>query len=164
MEYPSAKKLEDPATVTTLLDTLKAEIATIEQEAIDLITVYQDFEYTSAAIFIQGATYWDHAQYLYKWPIPEEWEWELVDIYREQLDSFAEPVQVKAIARLEANLKKAEEEKRSSEWVDKTVAMLNDISPAEYPLEKPEIQGSVDPMILPKVGARSIETSEGGDK
>ncbi len=163
--YPSAKKLEDPETVTTLLDTLSTEIKAIEQEAIDLITTYQDFEYTSAALYVQGATYWDHAKYLYNWPIPEDWDWELVDIYREQLDSFAEPVQIKAIARLEANLQKSRDEKRSSEWIDKTVAMLNDISPSEYPLEKPEVQGTVDPTVLPKVGARSIDvaSTEGGD-
>lgn len=156
--YPSAKKLEDPKVVTDLLATFKDEIAAIEQQAIDLITTYQDFEYTSAALFIQGATYWDHAQYLYAWPIPEDWDDELVDIYREQLDGFAAPVQVKAIARLEANLQKSKNEKRSSVWIDKTVAMLNDISPSEYPLEKPEFLGTIDPTVLPKVGARSIET------
>ncbi len=160
--YPSPKKLEDPETVTTLLDTLSTEIKAIEQQAIDLITTYQDFEYTSAALFVQGATYWDHAEYLYNWPIPEDWDWELVDIYREQIDSFAEPVQVKAIARLEANLQKSKDEKRSSEWIDKTVAMLNDISPSEYPLEKPEVQGGVDPVVLPDVGAKVVP-QDGGE-
>jgi cellulose synthase operon protein C len=164
--YPSAKKLEDPETVTTLLDTLSAEIKLIEQQAIDLITTYQDFEYTSAALYVQGATYWDHAEYLYKWPLPDDWDWELVDAYREQLDSFAEPVQVKAIARLKANLQKSKDEKRSSEWIDKSVAMLNDISPSEYPLEKPEVTGTVQPTILPKVGGISVPTddTDGGEQ
>jgi TolA-binding protein len=165
-EYPSERKIKDPDTATKLLKYLDSEIASIEQEAIALITTYQDFEYTSAALYIQGASYWDNFQFFYDWPIPEDWPWEVVDAYRAMLDPIADPLLERAVARLKANLKKASDEKRSSEWIDKSVALLHEISPSEYPLEKPEVQGTVDPKVLPKVGVRSIEvdSAKEGDK
>ncbi len=160
LDTPYPRNQKDQEAVQGLLAGIEESITAIEAQSLAIINTYQDFEYSSAALFTMGASHWFYAKFLYDWPVPEDWSEELVDKYREILDGQAEPVKELAIKRLTSNLEKATGDKLSSEWIDKTVRLLHDISPSEYPLEKPENVGTVDPIVFPQVGPKSVDVPE----
>ena len=146
------------------------EYLAIEQKAISIIETYQDFEYTTAAIYIWGATYIAYADYLYNAPVPASFASnpDLEIIFLDKMAEQAQPIEDKGIARYEQNLEKAKVEKRSSVWIDKTIVALNDINPSAYPLEKTEVRGSADPSVIPQSNAveqpePEKTTDEGGE-
>ncbi|MCP4921983.1 MAG: tetratricopeptide repeat protein [Proteobacteria bacterium] len=149
-DYP--RKEEDM--VPFLLEQKVGEYQKLEAECLSLIQTYSDFEYSSAAIYIWGNTYLTYADLLYKAPLPKSFEgnFEAEEIWYTKMSENATPIEDKAIARFEANLKKSKNEKRSSVWIDKTVEKLNDINPSAYPLEKAEIRGAGDAAVVPSSG------------
>ena len=148
------------------------EYLAIEKKAIAIIENYQDFEYTTAAIYVWGATYIAYADYLYNAPVPAAFaaDPDLEIIFLDKMAEQAQPVEEKGLARYEQNLEKAKAEKRSSVWIDKTMVALNDINPSAYALEKAEARGSADPSVIPQ--AQGVEqpapeeepTEEGGEQ
>ncbi|HJN75319.1 MAG TPA: tetratricopeptide repeat protein [Myxococcota bacterium] len=160
-DYP--KKEEDM--VPFLLEGKVAEYQSIEANCLAIIETYQDFEYSSAAIYIWGSTYKVYADLLYKAPVPKSLQGniEAEDIWYTKMAEAAAPIEDKAIARFEANLEKSMNEKRSSVWIDRTIEMLNDINPSAYPLEKAEVRGDNAAAVVPSSGPMSqpeLEDSE----
>lgn len=158
VEYPKS----DDKLTEYLLTTKVAEYTAIQDQCLGIINTYQDFEYTSAALYIWGSTYKAYADMLFKAPAPPgvAGNVELEDIYRQELDKIARPIEDKAVARLESNVQKAKEEKRSSVWIDRSLLMLNDINPAAYPLEKRETRGTGDASVLPTSGPLNMPAAE----
>jgi TolA-binding protein len=155
-EYP--KKSE--ALTKFLLEDKVSEYEALADACLNVIQTYQDFEYSSAAIYIWGMTYLTYAELLYNVPLPDDLAklartdeelWALEDQWIGALSEQAMPIEEKAIARFEANLEKARKEKRSSVWIDKTIEALNDLNPSAYPLEKPEARGEADATaVIPR--------------
>lgn len=154
VDYPK----DDGKLAVYLMETKVAEYSAIQDQCLALITTYQDFEYSSAALYIWGATYKAYADMLFRAPAPPgiAGNVELEDIYRRTLDEKARPIEDKAVARLEANVQKSKDEKRSSVWIERSLVMLNDINPAAYPLEKQESRGVGDASVLPTIGPLSM--------
>jgi cellulose synthase operon protein C len=158
VNYP--KKDED--LIKYLLEDKPKEFAAITQMELALITTYQDFEYSSAALYISGATFIAWADMFYKAPAPPEIaaDEDLLAAYREELDKLGRPAEEKGISRLQANLQKSKDEKRASVWIDKTIAMLNDRDPLNYPLEKAEVRGQSSASVLPTAGPLDMPKPE----
>ncbi|MBK9365482.1 MAG: tetratricopeptide repeat protein [Deltaproteobacteria bacterium] len=158
VSYP--KKDED--LIKYLLEDKPKEFAAITQMELALITTYQDFEYSSAALYISGATFIAWADMFYKAPAPPEIaaDEDLLAAYREELDKLGRPAEDKGISRLQANLQKSKDEKRASVWIDKTIAMLNDRDPLNYPLEKAEVRGQSTASVLPTAGPLDMPVPE----
>ncbi|MCB9761536.1 MAG: tetratricopeptide repeat protein [Alphaproteobacteria bacterium] len=149
-DYPkNEEKLVELLTVTK-----PEELGEIEAGALQIIKTYQDFEYSSAATYLWGAAYLDYADKVFNAPAPPSIAAnpELEMLFREQLDSLARPVEEKGVARLVQNLEKAQEAKRNSVWIDKTIVMLNDLNPTDYPLEKAESRGEAAAQVVPTGG------------
>jgi TolA-binding protein len=158
-DYPKGEE----RLISFLLEDKVAEYEAISKNALGIIDTYADFEYSSAAIYIWGSAYLAYAEYLYNVPMPKEFvgNFELEDLWYQKWSEQAAPLEEKAIARFEANLKKAKDEKRSSVWIDRTIVALNDINPSAYPLEKAEIRGDSDASVIPSSGPLSQpETSD----
>ena len=130
------------------------EYKAIEKKCIEIIETYQDFEYSTAAIYIWGSTYIAYADYLYDAPVPRAFaaDPDLEIIFLDKMAEQAQPIEEKGITRFQQNLEKAKNEKRSSVWIDRTMVALNDINPSEYALEKTELRGSTDPTVIPQSG------------
>ena len=85
---------------------------------------------------------------------------DLLAAYREELDKLGRPAEDKGISRLQSNLQKAKDERRSSVWIDRSIAMLNDRDPLNYPLEKAEVRGQSTASVLPTAGPMDMPAPE----
>lgn len=126
-----------------LTETKPAEVVAIDQAASRVVTTYQDFDAASAALYLTGAAHWGYVEMLIKAPPPPKFTEEMVLIYEERLRELADPVQAKAISRLETNLARSAELGLSSPWIGRSIALLNTIDPSKYPAEKPEVRGQL---------------------
>jgi len=164
-EYQEFEQIEftDNEEVNTkvLIDTKANSLVELTESGRELISRYLDFEYTSAVLYVEGAAHLAYAEMFFNAPTPDHWTQEQQDFYRSVLDDKARPLEEKGVARLQANLEKAASEKRSSEWIDATIKALNKYRPKEYPLEKPEVRGGMDPALYPERGPRSLSAGGG---
>jgi hypothetical protein len=155
----------DPAELAEYLTVTKLEgLQALVKQTLAFIQRYPDFEYSTAALYIQGRTYLAYAEMLYDVPdpeldfpagTPEEMIEEILEEFRAGLRDRAQPVEEKAIARLQAVLAKSAEAKRSSIWIDRSIETLNTIRPREYPLEKAEVRGQTESVVIPTGRPRS---------
>jgi tetratricopeptide (TPR) repeat protein len=136
------------------------ELAALEARCMAMITEYQDFEYSSAALYIAGLSYLTYSDMLYDAPPPKSLDEEEVDLYREAIDERRLPIEDKGKNRLAANLQKAEDERRWSPWMTQTKAELARRFPGEFAPEKEEIRGLGDSNYVPGAGPISIRTDE----
>jgi TolA-binding protein len=160
VEFPT-----DPAELAEYLTVTKLEgLQALVKGTLAFIQRYPDFEYSTAALYIQGMTYLTYAEMLYDVPdpeldfpagTPEEMIEEILEEFRSGLRDRAQPVEEKAIARLQAVLAKSAESKRSSIWIDRSIEALNAIRPREYPLEKAEVRGEAESIVIPTGRPRS---------
>ena len=164
-EYAAVEFPTDPAELAEYLTVTKLEgLQALVKETLAFIQRYPDFEYSTAALYIQGKTYLAYAEMLYDVPdpeldfpagTPEEMIEEILEEFRSGLRDRAQPVEEKAIARLQAVLAKSVEAKRSSIWIDRAIETLNTIRPREYPLEKAEVRGQAESIVIPTGRPRS---------
>jgi TolA-binding protein len=104
----------DDKNAELLTKTKQAELDAIIKDSTSVIETYQDFEYSSAALYVQGAAYFAYADMLFDAPPPKRFTEEMIQLYQEQIDTLRLPVEDKGKNRLTANLEKAKEAKRWS--------------------------------------------------
>lgn len=153
VNYP---KSEDDL-VTYLLDDKDEDsklvlLLQLEQRSLALVQTYQDFEFSSGAIYLWGSAYLAYSDMLFNAPCPPKFNDEQCLIYQDAVAAKAQAPQEKGVNRLQQNLDKATEEKRSSEWIDRTIERLNEFDPSTYPLEKPESRGYAAAQVIPAAG------------
>jgi hypothetical protein len=146
----------DDKNAELLTKTKKDQLDAIIKDSTSIIETYQDFEYSSAALYIQGAAYFAYADMLFNAPPPKKFTEEQVQFYQEQIDTLRLPVEDKGKNRLVANLDKAKEAKRWSPWVSKTLELLNERYPTEYAKEKAEVRAEGDSNIVPSANAMDV--------
>jgi len=144
-----------------LMDKKPAELAVLEEQGLAIVRRYSDFEYSTASLYLVAAAYLYYADLGFKLEPPATMSEEEKDVYWEVLETEVFPqfytVQDKAIARFEALIKLAREQKLYSEWVGKAYTALNELDPRAYPKEKPEIQGESAAEITPDIVPLRIE-------
>lgn len=128
----------------------------LNQHSLDLIQNYQDFDTTTASLYIQGMAHFAYADMLFAVPMPPSLSDEEQGIYQDQLDQIRLPVEDRGKARLNAALEKAKAEKRWNEWVDKSLSALHDRYPTDFPSERSESKGTVNETAVPFSGAVSL--------
>ena len=146
----------DEKNAELLLETKKTQLTDLEANANALITTYQDFEYSSAALYVNGAAYLKYADMLFEAPPPKGLDEDEIMLYQEAIDELRIPVEDKGRTRLTANLEKARTEKLWSDWLTKTLEVLNARYPAEFTVEKDEIRGQGDSYSVPSAGPISL--------
>lgn len=139
----------DQRNAEMLIQEKPAELAAFEAHCLELVTTYQDFEWSSAALFMAGKAYMVYANMLYNAPSPPGLDEESEMLYREALDEYRVPVEDKGRARLQANLDKAAEDRRWSPWMTETLNLLAETFPGEYSPEKAEIRGEIESNYVP---------------
>ncbi len=145
IEYPA----DQEAMAKLLLETKLAELEALTEDTLALIKTYQDFEISSACLYVQGAALLAYADMLFNAPPPEGFTEEMIEIYQDALYEKAEPIQEKAIKRLKANVDKAREVGRTSVWVDRSLELLHELDPRGWPVPKPEAIREIETTIYP---------------
>ena len=146
------------------------ELKALENRALALVNTYQDFEYSSAALLLNGRAYFAYSDMIYNAPIPPEIaaDPELEMLYLEKLDELRLPAEDKGRARLEKVLETAETQKQWSEYQTETLSVLSDRLPTEYAPEKGEIRGQPESNFVPSAGPMSVRppksSSDQGDQ
>ncbi|TNE92014.1 MAG: tetratricopeptide repeat protein [Deltaproteobacteria bacterium] len=152
------KLIRDEAKDAELIFQIKpAEVVEFEKKALDLVSRYQDFEYSAAALYLAGSGYLYLADLGYSIECPRGYSEAECDLFMEVIYAEGYPqfdaAQAKAIARFERIIKTATDQKQYSEWVGKAYDALNELEPKDYPALKLEIRGepwAADvPPILP---------------
>jgi len=142
-EYDEYKELVFTGTIEKDRDILtrKAEWNVSLAKAFDdMVLEYPDFEYQSKALYYKGLTFKAHAESWLQAPIPREVEDnpDLFEVYVEQLQKQASPLENKAIESFKAVVDFAKNKKRHNPWVDEALKELNRIDENTYPVFKPE--------------------------
>ncbi|MEL6347964.1 MAG: tetratricopeptide repeat protein [Myxococcota bacterium] len=152
----------DQKNAELLINQKPEELAALNQAALDLVSTYKDFEYTSAALYIAGMGYLTYSDMIYEAPVPPEIERdeELLMLYQEKLDELRIPVEDKARARLEANLQKGKEAKRWSPYLTKTLEALSGRFPGDFAAEKGEIRGEAEASFVARPRPISVRDPE----
>jgi len=149
----------DDKNADLLLNVKKTQLAELDRRGSALVADYQDFEYSSGALYVIGVAYLVYSDMLYNAPVPKGFDEEMELLYREEIDKIRIPVEDKGRARLEANLKTAREQKMWSIWVTATLEELNRRYPATFAKEKLEIRGKPESSYVPTVGPISVRDS-----
>jgi TolA-binding protein len=136
------------------------QLGVLTEACLAFIKKYQDFTYSSAALYIQAAAHFDYAQMLFDAPPPKGFTEEMMIIYQTELDKLRVPVEEKAKAQALRILQQAEKDERWSEWQSKTLDLLNQRFPTEYPAEKIEASYSSQPRIEIETGPLDIILEE----
>jgi TolA-binding protein len=143
-----------------LVETKQDDIKRLQDRCLLLIQKYQDFTWSSAAIYVQAEAYFAYADMLLDAPPPKGFTPEQVDFYKQQLDELRVPLEDKGKNRALAILEKARNERFWSEWQSRALALLNLRFPMEYPNEKLEERYTVHGQVYPEVGPVSVTFPE----
>lgn len=150
----------DEKNADLLLNVKLNQLTALEQQGLQLISTYQDFEYASASLYVMGDAYLSYSDMLFDAPPPKGLDDEEMMLYTEAIDQKRLPIEDKGKARLVKVLEKAENEKAWSEWQTKTLAELNRRYPLEYAQEKQEQRGAGDSNLVPMGGPLSVDVPE----
>jgi TolA-binding protein len=157
-QYPDPTKNSFVTAFQELRDSKKKGLEGIEERAIQIYETYSDPDATMGAFYIIGVARLALYELLYNAPVWtklfERSERQAGNV-QTQLRESAKPLELDALTSLGKVLEYSKTIKQSSEWVDKSVVMLNSLRPREYPLEKPEVRGVGDSIFVPVAGPRS---------
>ena len=143
-----------------VLEEKKAALEAFINHCLSLISTYQDFDYSSAALLAQGEAYYAYADMIYKFPCPAQFNEEQCGFFAEQLDTVRLPVEEKGHNRLVATLELSQQEKRWSEYQVGALEMLNERDPQTYAKDKAEIRGVGDSNLVPTAGPLALPKPE----
>lgn len=149
--------------VDMILDVKNVKIPALVAHGIDIIGTYRDFDSTQACQYYMGMAALNFADSLYKVPVPKEFQSneELIAAYNEQIDGLRLPIEDSGKKALKRALDKATVDKRWSVWNSKMLGELNSRFPSEFPSERDEARGKIDPGDVQGAGPTSdISTSE----
>jgi tetratricopeptide (TPR) repeat protein len=136
------------------------ELKALDDACLAFIKKYQDFTYSSAALYIQASARFDYAQMIFDAPPPDGFSQEMIDILMAELDKVRIPVEEKGKALALYMLEDAKEKERWSEWQSKTLDLLNARFPQEYPAEKIEARYTTEPRVELDLGPLDIIQEE----
>ncbi|MCB9662669.1 MAG: tetratricopeptide repeat protein [Alphaproteobacteria bacterium] len=144
-----AKLTKDEKKNTKLLfETLAAEVADFDAEVTAFIERYLSFEYTTAAMYLQGAVRKFYADLGMSLTPPaglgeddQAAYWELLE---ERIFPEFRAIEQAAKEQFEKVIAVAVEKKKHSAWVDRARAGLNDIDASSYPAVKHPLPGKVE--------------------
>lgn len=131
-----------------LINEKPEQLKALADACLEFIKKYQDFTYSSAALYVQAAAHFDYAQMLFDAPPPKGFNQEMIDIYVGELDKLRVPVEEKGKALATRLLQQAEKDERWSEWQSKTIDLLNQRFPKEFPAEKIEARYQTEPQVM----------------
>lgn len=143
-----------------VLKTKPEQLKAVNEQALKLIQDYQDFDTSTASLYVQGIAHFAYADMLYAVPLPKGLSEDEQQIYRDELDRVRLPIEDRGKARLAAALEKARTEKRWNDWVAKALAALHDRYPSEFPSERQETKGGIGAESIPFAGPASLPTEE----
>jgi TolA-binding protein len=143
---------DDKKNAELLVGEKKARLIELDARATSIISTFQDFEASSAALYLLGTAYLAYADMLYDAPPPKGFNEDMMAIYREELDKKRLPVEDKGKARLQAVGNLSVEKKRWSEWQVKAQDSLSNKYPSEFAPDKPELHASGDSAVVPIAG------------
>jgi TolA-binding protein len=127
-------------------------------------------EWASAALFRIGDMYAKFAQAIYQAPMPKRLSQKELDVYRQELQSLAYPIEDKALSAFTISHQMARRHGYYSRWSKKTIQELRKLDPGKYPKEEELRPGTrwadsfttypliLKPLPLPK------PKSQGGDR
>jgi TolA-binding protein len=118
---------------------------------------YKDFTYSSATYYIQARATFDYAQAFFDIPPPRGFTPEMVIEYQAQLDPYRIKYEDAGRKMAEELLKAAIDNERWSEWQSKTIELLNQKFPRDYPAEKVEASFPSEPHISMQKGPIDID-------
>lgn len=143
-----------------VIEEKKAALERLIVDSLAFIETYKDFEYSSAALFIQGEGHYVFADIVYKVPCPQGFNEFQCDTIVGELDKIRLPVEDKGKARLISVLELAEQEKRWSEWQTRAIQALSERDPQNYSTEKVELRGVGDSNLVPTAGPLEVRKKE----
>ncbi len=143
-----------------VIEEKKASLETLIVDTLAFIDTYKDFEYSSAALFVQGEGHYVFADIVYKVPCPQGFNEFQCDTFTGELDKIRLPVEEKGKARLLSVLDLANQEKRWSEWQTRALDSLSTRDPQNYSTEKVELRGVGDSNIVPTAGPLELRKPE----
>ena len=143
---------DDEAANTKLITDRKDAVAEFTQQCGEMIKAYPDFDYSSAAQYLWGASFLGFAKLLFEAPEPEGFDDEMLDIYYETIDSLRIPAEDRGKARLVSVIDYAKEKKRWSEWTTRAQDYLAENFPTEFAKEVSEIRAKGDSTLVPMAG------------
>lgn len=143
-----------------LIEEKKVALEKLITDTLAFIETFKDFEYSSAALYVQGEGHFVFADLVYKVPCPKNFNEFQCDTLAGALDEIRLPVEEKGKARLISVLDLAKQEKRWSEWQVKALSMLSERDPQNYAPDKEEIRGVGDSNLVPTAGAIDLKKKE----
>jgi TolA-binding protein len=159
--YPDASKMSFVTAFNELNVSKMEELDALSERATHIFQTYSDPATTMGAFYVVGAAQLAFAELYFNAPTPTMLNDRQAERFRGGLVTGATPQEEKALSSLKNVLKWSETLKESSEWVDKSVVLLNALRPKEYPLEKQEIRGIGDSNFVPVAGPRSEPLPQG---
>ncbi len=143
-----------------LLDELPPEIKALDDAASAFVERYLSFEYTTAAIYLQGAARSAYAKLGFGVQPPANLDEDSQSAYWELLEETLFPqmrgVEEQAISTYQKVLDLAAQQKRHAVWVDRSREGMAAIDPATYPTPKQPLLGAIQAVeparIAPSTG------------
>ena len=138
----------------------------VEQVFKSVITTYKQAEWSLASLFRLGSLYDDLQRKLFSAPCPKDIariDEFACDEYRLALEDKAMAVEEKAVEAFQVAYARAKELKLQNEWTQKTLAALNRLRAADYPIDKVPLSkegtGGNYPIefVLPNGGAQLLQ-------
>jgi TolA-binding protein len=93
-------------------------------------------EWASAALFRIGDMYAQFAQAIYQAPMPKRLSNKELEVYRQELQSLAYPIEDKALSAFSISHQMAKKHGYYSRWSEKTITELRKLDPGKYPKEE----------------------------
>lgn len=142
---------DDEKDAELLNETKPAGIKEFKDLSDQFIAKYSDFEYATAALFLQGMTLFYYADLGLDVQPPkglsEDEEWAFLDILEEQFYPKFYEVEEAGLKHMNQLFDLAKTQKKHSVWIDEAYNVLNKRQPADYPAVKNELLGGVDSSV-----------------
>jgi cellulose synthase operon protein C len=164
-DYIKDELTRDDEKDAVLLNETKPEgIKAFKELSDQFIAKYSDFEYATAALFLQGMTLFYYADLgLAVQPpkgLTEDEEWAFLDILEEQFYPKFYEVEEAGFEHMNQLFDLAKTQKKHSVWIDNTYNVLNKRRPADFPAVKNELLGGVDSSVPHTIRPITMEEPE----
>ncbi|MDP6932585.1 MAG: tetratricopeptide repeat protein, partial [Myxococcota bacterium] len=150
---------DDQSNADLLLEHKREELEELLARSTEIITDYGDFEVSSACLVLAAEAYLSYAQMLREAPVPEDFTVEMLAIYDARLEEALEPLEGRAVDRLELVLDTASSHGQWSEWQDRGSELLR-LHAAESHPARTEVLGRVRPWVIPLAGPLPLDRAE----
>lgn len=142
----------------------ETELATFRETSITQVTAFQDFEYSTAVLYLRAsALFWYAELGLSLRPpagLSEDDTWAYQDILDQQVYPKFFTLEDKAKAELKETVALGKDKKLHSIWISKSLELLNKYEPLEFPAEKVELKGDTDSAIKTEILPRKMEVKK----